>query len=76
MIVHNLAKGRRVLFVAEKMAALKVVYRRLEEIGLGTSALKFIRTRVRRQRFSISLIGPGMPGETLTKSSGLPRQID
>ena len=31
MIAHNLALGRRVLFVAEKRAALDVVYRRLAE---------------------------------------------
>lgn len=40
MIVHNLALGRRVLFVAEKMAALDVVYRRLEEKGLGEFCLE------------------------------------
>jgi hypothetical protein len=40
MIAHNLALGRRVLFVAEKMAALNVVYRRLEEKGLGSFCLE------------------------------------
>ncbi|HEY1857406.1 DUF4011 domain-containing protein [Acidocella sp.] len=40
MIAHNLALGRRVLFVAEKMAALNVVYRRLEEKGLGDFCLQ------------------------------------
>ncbi len=40
MIVHNIALGRRVLFVAEKMAALEVVYRRLEERGLGDFCLE------------------------------------
>lgn len=40
MIAHNLALGRRVLFVAEKMAALEVVYRRLEEKGLGEFCLE------------------------------------
>jgi very-short-patch-repair endonuclease len=40
MIVHNLLKGRRVLFVAEKMAALNVVYRRLKEKGLGDFCLE------------------------------------
>lgn len=40
MISHNLALGRRVLFVAEKMAALNVVYRRLEEKGLGEFCLE------------------------------------
>jgi len=40
MIAQNLALGRRVLFVAEKMAALDVVYRRLEEKGLGEFCLE------------------------------------
>lgn len=40
MIANNMAKGRRVLFVAEKIAALQVVYRRLEKIGLDHLALE------------------------------------
>lgn len=40
MIAHNLALGRRVLFVAEKRAALDVVYRRLAEKGLGDFCLE------------------------------------
>lgn len=40
MIAHNLALGRRVLFVAEKMTALDVVYRRLAEKGLGEFCLE------------------------------------
>ena len=40
MIAHNLALGRRVLFVAEKRAALDVVYRRLEQHGLGPYCLE------------------------------------
>lgn len=40
MIAHNLAQGRRVLFVAEKIAALNVVYRRLEDKGLGDFCLQ------------------------------------
>lgn len=40
MIAHNLALGRRVLFVAEKRAALDVVYRRLEEKQLGDFCLE------------------------------------
>lgn len=40
MIAHNLALGRRVLFVAEKMAALDVVQRRLAEKGLGEYCLE------------------------------------
>ena len=40
MIVNNIAKGRKVLFVAEKIAALQVVYRRLEKIGLDHLVLE------------------------------------
>lgn len=40
MIAHNLALGRRVLFVAEKMAALDVVKRRLEQKGIGQFCLE------------------------------------
>lgn len=40
MIVNNLAQGRKVLFVAEKIAALQVVYRRLEKIHLDHHVLE------------------------------------
>ena len=35
IIAQNLALGRRVLFVSEKMAALDAVYKRLKARGLG-----------------------------------------
>lgn len=40
IIAHNLACGRKVLFVSEKMAALEVVYRRLQQRGLGQFCLE------------------------------------
>ena len=40
IICHNLALGRKVLFVAEKMAALHVVYRRMEKVGLDHLCLE------------------------------------
>lgn len=40
MIVNNLAKNRKVLFVAEKIAALQVVYRRLQKIHLNHHVLE------------------------------------
>ena len=40
LIAHLIAKGNTVLFVSEKMAALEVVYRRLEQIGLGRFCLQ------------------------------------
>ncbi len=40
IICHNMALGRKVLFVAEKMAALNVVYRRMEKVGLDHLCLE------------------------------------
>ncbi|MBR2176729.1 MAG: DUF4011 domain-containing protein [Clostridia bacterium] len=40
LIANALAHGRTVLFVAEKMAALEVVQKRLEKIGLGAFCLE------------------------------------
>ena len=40
LIAHNLALGRRVLFVSEKKAALDVVHRRLSSIGLKPFCLE------------------------------------
>ena len=40
IIAHNIGKGRKVLFVAEKMAALNVVYRRMQKIGLDHLCLE------------------------------------
>ncbi len=39
IIAECLANGKKVLFVAEKMAALEVVYRRLASVGLGDFCL-------------------------------------
>lgn len=40
LIAHSLGKGKTVLFVSEKMAALSVVHRRLNDIGLGPFCLE------------------------------------
>lgn len=40
IITNALAQGQKVLFVAEKMAALSVVQKRLEKIGLGPYCLE------------------------------------
>lgn len=49
MIAHNLALGRKVLFVAEKRAALEVVYRRLVENGLGPFCLELHSNKANKQ---------------------------
>ncbi|MGF1453818.1 MAG: DUF3320 domain-containing protein [Alphaproteobacteria bacterium] len=49
IIAHNLGLGRRILFVSEKMAALEVVYRRLEDKGLGTFCLELHSNKANRR---------------------------
>ena len=40
IISHNIALGKKILFVSEKMAALDVVYSRLKKVGLGHLCLE------------------------------------
>ena len=46
IIAHNLALGRRVLFVSEKKVALDVVYNRLRSVGLGPFCLELHSTKL------------------------------
>lgn len=51
MIANCLAKGKTVLFVAEKTAALDVVYRRLREHGLGDQCVELHSSKTERKHF-------------------------
>ena len=48
IIAHSLAKGKTVLFVSEKMAALEVVHRRLSDIGLAPFCLELHSSKTRK----------------------------
>lgn len=48
LIAHMLGKGKTVLFVSEKTAALEVVYRRLKDIGLGQFCLELHSNKTRK----------------------------
>ena len=48
LIAHTLGKGKTVLFVSEKTAALEVVYRRLKDIGLGRFCLELHSNKARK----------------------------
>jgi len=48
MIAQCLAEGKTVLFVAEKTAALNVVYRRLKDVGLGEFCLELHSHKARK----------------------------
>ncbi len=49
IIAHNLACGRKVLFVSEKMAALEVVSRRLRQRGLGPFCLELHSSKANKR---------------------------
>lgn len=49
LIANALYQGKRVLFVAEKMAALEVVQRRLEKVGLGPFCLELHSNKVAKR---------------------------
>lgn len=51
LIAQCLAVGKTVLFVAEKTAALDVVYRRLREHGLGDCCIELHSIKAERRRF-------------------------
>lgn len=48
MIAHLLGRGKSVLFVSEKTAALEVVYRRLNEAGLGNFCLELHSSKAKK----------------------------
>jgi very-short-patch-repair endonuclease len=49
LIAHTLAAGKRVLFVSEKMAALNVVRKRLENVGLGPFCLEIHSNKAQKR---------------------------
>jgi hypothetical protein len=55
IIAAALAKGMKVLFIAEKMAALEVVKKRLDDAGLGEFCLELHSTKARKQDVLASL---------------------
>ena len=48
LIAHMMGKGKRVLFVSEKTAALEVVHRRLKDIGLGNFCLELHSNKAKK----------------------------
>jgi very-short-patch-repair endonuclease len=63
MIANCLAVGKTVLFVAEKTAALDVVYRRLREHGLGDHCIELHSNKADRRRFLAQLKASWEHGE-------------
>lgn len=68
MIAHNLALGRRVLFVAEKMAALDVVKRRLDAKGIGPFCLELHSSKSTKKHVLDQLQKAWQTRDALTKA--------
>lgn len=66
IIAHNMALGRRVLFVAEKMTALSVVHDRLRRIGLGDFCLELHSNKATRRNVVDQLDGAWRARESRT----------
>lgn len=49
IIASAVASGKKVLFVAEKMAALEVVHRRLQQLGLGPLVLELHANKISKR---------------------------
>ncbi|MDF1661319.1 MAG: DUF4011 domain-containing protein [Planctomycetota bacterium] len=55
VIAHFLANNKTVLFVSEKMAALDVVYKRLQKVGLGDFCLELHSNKANKRNVCLSL---------------------
>ena len=67
LIATAVKGGKKVLFVAEKMAALEVVKRRLDNVGLGSS-FKSLAESFAKMKNRLSISGAGRLANWLQKS--------
>lgn len=73
IISHNLAIGRKVLFVAEKMAALQVVFRRMEKVGLSHLCLELHSNKANKKSVLDQLSAAWSKRETASQSDWVKR---
>lgn len=73
IISHNLAIGRKVLFVAEKMAALQVVFRRMEKVGLSHLCLELHSNKANKKSVLDQLGAAWSKRETASQSDWVKR---
>ncbi|MDO4571296.1 MAG: DUF4011 domain-containing protein [Planctomycetia bacterium] len=79
IICEALAEGKKVLFVAERLAALQVVYKRLQSVGLGDFCLQLHGQRQRKKELlkelaaAVSLESRGVKEDALAQLASLQR---
>ena len=80
LIAHCLTVGKRVLFVAQKRAALDVVHKRLADVGLGPFCLELHSNKTTKESFraqlseALSVAGTGSSEHWETETSRLAEQ--
>lgn len=75
LIANSLAKGKKVLFIAEKMAALDVVYSRLKNANLGDFCLELHSTKSKLKDVRDNLAICLENRKLLSKPKALPEKI-
>lgn len=79
LLAEAIGAGKKVLFVAEKMAALEVVKRRLDALGLGAACLELHshkankKTLLEELRNTLNLGRPAAPAVLTEQMAQLPR---
>ncbi|MHC9539373.1 MAG: DUF3320 domain-containing protein [Vulcanimicrobiota bacterium] len=77
IIAHTISQGKTVLFVAEKMAALNVVYQRLKKSGLSPFCLELHSTKthksdiIRQFQEALDVARYSAPGEWKSRTAEL-----
>ncbi|TGE20639.1 DUF3320 domain-containing protein [Hymenobacter aquaticus] len=79
LLAEAIGAGKKVLFVAEKMAALEVVQRRLDNLGLGAACLELHSHKANKKalhdelKHTLSLGRPAAPPAVADQVAQLPR---
>ncbi len=68
IIAECIGNGRKVLFVSEKMAALDVVKRRLDEVGLGDAVLELHSHKTNKKKVLAELDRTGRQGKPVIEN--------
>ena len=80
MVINAISHGKKVLFVAEKMAALQVVYRNLKQLGISDYLLELHSTKVTKshliEQMSIALDRANLSQNTNNSVSNQIKKID
>lgn len=75
LIAHLLGKGKKVLFVSEKTAALEVVHRRLRDVGLGQFCLELHSNKASKADV-LAQLGASWNNAARTPVAGWQREAD